>query len=223
MNIYQVDLKPLETQYKQSVINALPSLAITVGSSIKLNEICIMMLVKEAMSKVLDDAEGVSIYMTENQNKYNYICENDGFEDVLMLCPSIKVDAPSKWHIVANPLEVMGYLTLVSETADIHLQEDDPQIWFDIQHSAIYTQETQDFDHDSVSTGTIVYDRNTGLFELHLATDCRSLQPLFDFPETYVYLKNLVQQIFAIKGFRFQNWDFHPKQNRNPDIKLEVA
>lgn len=223
MNIYQVDLKLLETEYKQIVFNALPSLSISVGSPIELNEICIMMFVKQALSKLLDDAEGVSIYMTENQNKYNYVCENDGFEDVLMLCPSVKVDAPSKWHVVANPLEVMGYLTLVSESESLTLKEDDPQFWFDIQHSAIYTQEAQDFDHDSMSTGTIIYDRNTGVFELHLATHCRSLQPLFDFPETKVYLKNLVQQIFAIQGFRSQNWNFSPRADRNPDVKLEAA
>lgn len=212
MNIYQIAIQPLETPYQQILTNALPAPVMTLGSKIELNEICIMMLVKEAMRKLLEDLQDVSIDMTQDQNSYNRICENKGDQDVLMLCPSIKVDAPSEWHVVANPLAVMHYLDVITDF-------DEDGLYFDMQHPSTYVEHSSDYDHDSVSTGCFTLNEDSGEWTAELQKECAALQPLFNFPEMKAYMHSLLSQLMQIEDYKDKEWGFYPAKHPNPVLK----
>jgi len=210
VNIYKVELKVLDTEHKTVLQSILPALSISLASEVKLSEIAIMMFVKAELRKYLEDREDITIYMTENQLRYNAVSESKEHTDVLLLGASSIVPDACEWHVIANPLNVMNYLNLVSTSAEGELPPEDPTIWFDCQHPSLYVEESSDFDHDCQSTGQIIRDEKTGEIEIRLYRACESVACLFRFPETVQYLKNFVNSVFSQVDFRSKSWDVYP-------------
>lgn len=213
MNIYKVDLQLLNGPYKSILAKALPALSVSLTSEVELSEIAIMMFVKSELKGYLENLKGVSILICENQNKYNFICESKDFKNVLMLCPSTLISSPCEWNIVANPLNIMGYLRLVSSTADGDLSEKDQSIWFDCQHPSVYVEESEDYDSDSQSTGEIIVNSSTHEIEFNIHKDCANVACLFKFPEAMLYIKSFVNAVFSQENFRSTMWEAYPSSN----------
>ena len=71
MPIYKVDLIIPQTEYSGAVSNSLPSLTMTIGSSVQLSDIGLMQFVRIATKEFVESNKKVTIYALENQNIWN--------------------------------------------------------------------------------------------------------------------------------------------------------
>lgn len=220
---HKIKIVVLDSKHKALIEAALPSNEVTVVTAAEMNEICLSMFVKKALAEYLEDLDGVTIYLSENQNKSHFVCENDGFSDVIQIMPSEQVDHPTEWVIEANPLALMGLLTFSSETQDDVLDEKDELIWFDVHHSAIFKESTTDFDYDSASAGSVFYDRDTGKMKIELNTECEVLEPLFEDPRTKAYFAEKLAEVFGSEGFRDEYWEYEPSRDLTGETEEATA
>ncbi len=195
MPIYKVDLIIPHTEYSSAVSNSLPSLTMTIGSSVQLSDIGLMQFVRIATKEFVESNKKVTIYALENQNIWNcyQLQPRLGESEVTVLEMKIlgEVETPEQWHYVADPLKTMGYIRLVPYEES--LNENSRSFYFDWQLPNIYLQQATDYDHDVQATGSVVLNSLTGELEFSFIDCCKEVACLSEFPEVVSTFKQMIE------------------------------